>query len=127
MGGQNHATKKIVTHGKLVVIDKSAEINIAKVMPVKSKPLPRVKPIIKKDEKTEIVNKVLVNIRHSTDLEKSEDNSLYVSALEDVTDSLKKIRRNSNNKVISVLVYYVPHFRTDIFFFNLIHIFIAEI
>ncbi|XP_050461307.1 G2/mitotic-specific cyclin-B3 [Cataglyphis hispanica] len=99
LGGQNHATKKIVTHGKLVVIDKPAEINIAKVMPVKSKPLPRVKPIIKKEDKTEIVNKVVVNIRHSTDLEKSEDNSLYVSALEDVTDSLKKIRRNSNNKV----------------------------
>ncbi|KAM0727990.1 G2/mitotic-specific cyclin-B3 [Formica fusca] len=97
-GGQNHVTKKMVTHGKLVVIDKPTEINIAKVIPVKSKPLPRVKPIIKKDDKTEIPNKV-VNIRHSTDLEKSEDNSLYVSALEDVTDSLKKIRRNSNNKV----------------------------
>lgn len=93
----------MVTHGKLVVIDKPAEINIAKVMPVKSKPLPRVKPIIKKEDKTEIPNKVVVNIRHSTDLEKSEDNSLYVSALEDVTDSLKKIRRSSNNKVISVL------------------------
>lgn len=92
----------MVTHGKLVVIDKPTEINIAKVIPVKSKPLPRVKPIIKKDDKTEIPNKV-VNIRHSTDLEKSEDNSLYVSALEDVTDSLKKIRRNSNNKVINIL------------------------
>lgn len=96
LGGQHHASKKPVTHVKPVVTDKPAD-NIAKVLPVKSKPLPRIKPIIKKDEKTEISNKI-GNIRHSTDLEKSEDNSLYVSALEDVTDSLKKTRR-SNNKV----------------------------
>ncbi|XP_029164613.1 G2/mitotic-specific cyclin-B3 [Nylanderia fulva] len=97
LGGQHHASKKPVTHVKPVVMDKPADINIAKVLPVKSKPLPRIKPIIKKDDKTEIPNKV-ANIRLSADLEKSEDNSLYVSALEDVTDSLKKTRR-SNNKV----------------------------
>lgn len=92
MGGQNHATKKVVTHVKPIVVDKPAD-NIAKVIPVRSKPLPRVKPIIKKDDKTEISNKV--TIRHSSDLEKSEDSSLYVSALEDVTDSLKKTRKSS--------------------------------
>lgn len=93
LGGQNHTTKKMVTHVKPVVVDKPADINIAKVIPVKSKPLPRVKPIIKKDDKTEISNKVIN--RHSTDLEKSDDNSLYVSALEDVMDSLKKTRKSS--------------------------------
>lgn len=101
MGGQNHAPKKTVTLVKSTLVTDKPIDNIAKVLPVKSKPLPRVKPIIKKDDKTEISNKV-GNIRHSTDLEKSEDNSLYVSALEDVTESLKKIRR-SNNKVISIL------------------------
>lgn len=100
MGGHNHTTKKMVTHVKPVVVDKPADINIAKVIPVKSKPLPRVKPIIKKDDKTEISNKVIN--RHSTDLEKSDDNSLYVSALEDVMDSLKKTRKSST-KVINNL------------------------
>ncbi|XP_072762964.1 G2/mitotic-specific cyclin-B3 isoform X2 [Anoplolepis gracilipes] len=95
LGGQSHITKKMITHVKPVVVDKPTDINVAKVIPVKSKPLPRIKPIIKKDDKMEISNKI-VNIRHSTDLEKSEDNSLYVSALEDVTESLKKTRRSSN-------------------------------
>ncbi|KMQ93953.1 g2 mitotic-specific cyclin-b3 [Lasius niger] len=97
LGGQNHAPKKTITLVKPTLVTDKPTDNIAKVLPVKSKPLPRVKPIIKKDDKTEISNKA-GNIRHSTDLEKSEDNSLYVSALEDVTESLKKIRR-SNNKV----------------------------
>lgn len=97
VGGQNHPTKKMTTQTKSVesnvALEKSADISV-KVVPAKAKPVPRTKPIIKKDDKTEIANKV-VNNRRSADLE-SEDNSLYVSALEDVTDSTKKSRRSSN-------------------------------
>ncbi|XP_012541579.1 G2/mitotic-specific cyclin-B3 [Monomorium pharaonis] len=100
LGGQNHATKKAIIQPKPIesniVLEKSADIT-SKGVSTKIKPVPRVKPIIKKDDKTEIVNKV-VNNRRSVDLEKSEDNSLYVSALEDVNDSMKRTRR-SNNKV----------------------------
>lgn len=99
MGGQNHPTKKMVTQIKPVesnvALEKPADVAVSKVVPAKAKPVPRAKPIIKKDDKTEIINKI-VNTRLSSDLEKSEDNSLYVSALEDVTDSMKRTRRSSN-------------------------------
>ncbi|KYN15838.1 G2/mitotic-specific cyclin-B3 [Trachymyrmex cornetzi] len=98
----HNPTKKIVTQpkpvGSNVASEKPADVTTSKVVPAKVKPATRIKSILKKDDKTEIINKV-VNIRRSADLEKSEDNSLYVSALEDVNDSIKKTRRSSNNKV----------------------------
>jgi len=71
--------------------------------------VPRVKPIIKKDDKTETANKVSSNNRRSADLEKSEDNSLYVSALEDVNDSMKRTRRSSNkvNNIFSDILLHM--------------------
>lgn len=96
-----------------IVLEKCTDIVVSKVVPAKTKPVLRAKPIIKKDDKrdsqqVETVNKV-VNNRRSADLE-SEDNSLYVSALEDVTDSIKKSRR-SNNKVnnifCNILLYLI--------------------
>lgn len=65
------------------------------VIPQKPKPVPRVKPIKKDEEKTEIPSKIL-NVRRSLDLEKSEDSSLYVSALEEITDDSTKKSRRSN-------------------------------
>ncbi|XP_012058523.1 PREDICTED: uncharacterized protein LOC105621665 [Atta cephalotes] len=97
----HNPTKKVVTQpkpvGSNIASEKPADVTTSKVVPAKVKPAPRIKSILKKDDKTEIINKV-VNIRRSADLEKSEDNSLYVSALEDVNDSIKKTRRSSNNK-----------------------------
>lgn len=60
--------------------------------------MPRVKPVRKNDEKIDIPIKI-VNVRRSLDLEKSEDNSLYVSALEDVGDESIKRSRLSNIQV----------------------------
>ncbi|XP_011064405.1 PREDICTED: G2/mitotic-specific cyclin-B3 [Acromyrmex echinatior] len=98
----HNPTKKVVTQpkpvGSNVASEKPADVTTSKVVPAKVKPAPRIKSILKKDDKTETINKI-VNIRRSADLEKSEDNSLYVSALEDVNDSIKKTRRSSNNKV----------------------------
>ncbi|XP_076762999.1 cyclin B3 [Xylocopa sonorina] len=65
------------------------------VVPQKPKPVPRVKPVKKDDEKAEIPSKI-VNVRRSLDLEKSDDSSLYVSALEDVGDDCLKKSRRSN-------------------------------
>ncbi|OAD58626.1 G2/mitotic-specific cyclin-B3 [Eufriesea mexicana] len=65
------------------------------VVPQKPKPVPRVKSIKKDDEKTELPSKIL-NVRRSLDLEKSEDSSLYVSALEEVGDDSTKKSRKSN-------------------------------
>lgn len=118
MGGQNHPTKKMTTQTKSVesnvALEKSADISV-KVVPAKAKPVPRTKPIIKKDDKTEIANKV-VNNRRSADLE-SEDNSLYVSALEDVTDSTKKSRRSSNkvNNIFCNILFMFNIFEFTIF------------
>ncbi|KAL0101613.1 hypothetical protein PUN28_019031 [Cardiocondyla obscurior] len=96
LGGQNHPTKKITTQAKPsennVAVEKSTD-----VVPVvaKAKPVTRIKPIIKKDDKAETTNNKIVN-RRSADLEKSEESSLYISALEDITDSTKRTRRSSN-------------------------------
>ncbi|XP_071648644.1 G2/mitotic-specific cyclin-B3 [Temnothorax longispinosus] len=100
LAGQNHPSKKMVTQTKSVesnvaLPEKPANVAVSKIVPAKAKPVPCVKPIIKKDDKTETANKV-VNNRMSSDLERSEDNSLYVSALEDITDSVKRTRRSSN-------------------------------
>nr|XP_031849989.1 G2/mitotic-specific cyclin-B3 [Nomia melanderi]XP_031849990.1 G2/mitotic-specific cyclin-B3 [Nomia melanderi]XP_031849992.1 G2/mitotic-specific cyclin-B3 [Nomia melanderi]XP_031849993.1 G2/mitotic-specific cyclin-B3 [Nomia melanderi]XP_031849994.1 G2/mitotic-specific cyclin-B3 [Nomia melanderi] len=65
------------------------------VVPPKPKPALRIKPGKKDDEKVEIPSKI-VSVRRSLDLEKSEDNSLYVSALEDVGDDSERKLRRSN-------------------------------
>jgi len=55
-----------------------------------------------------------------SDLEKSEDNSLYVSALEDVNDSMKRTRRSSN-KVNSIFCD-ILHILEFTFSFNFIYL-----
>ncbi|XP_046736764.1 G2/mitotic-specific cyclin-B3 [Diprion similis] len=67
------------------------------VVPIKPKPPARVPAKKKEDDKVEIPAKI-ANARRSLDLEKSEDSSLYVSALEDADESLKKSTR-SNSRV----------------------------
>ncbi|KAG7207685.1 hypothetical protein KM043_009304 [Ampulex compressa] len=68
------------------------------VVPVKPKPVPRVKSVKKDDENVQIPSKI-VNVRRSLDLEKSEDNSLYVSALEDVVEESAKKPQKSIIKI----------------------------
>lgn len=85
------------------------------VIPQKPKPVPRVKPIKKDEEKTEIPSKIL-NVRRSLDLEKSEDSSLYVSALEEITDDSTKKSRRSNIQVNSFKYYNI--FLNYIIFFT---------
>ncbi|XP_011877704.1 PREDICTED: G2/mitotic-specific cyclin-B3 isoform X2 [Vollenhovia emeryi] len=96
--GQNHPVKKIVTQIKPVesnvASEKPADVAVTKAAATKAKPVLRPKPVVKKDDKTKIVNKI-VNSRLSEDFEKSED-SLYVSALEDITDSVKRTRKSNN-------------------------------
>lgn len=65
------------------------------IIPPKPKPVLHPKPVKKDEEKTEVAS-TIVNVRHSLDLEKSEDSSLYVSALEDVGDDTSKKSRRSN-------------------------------
>ncbi|CAK9814661.1 G2/mitotic-specific cyclin-B3 [Anthophora plagiata] len=80
-------TSSVRTHEKAVT---KPEVILSKL-----KPVPRVKPVKKDEEKTEVPSKI-VNVRRSLDLEKSEDSSLYVSALEDIgDDSLKKSRKSN--------------------------------
>ncbi|XP_076671564.1 cyclin B3 [Andrena cerasifolii] len=73
----------------------------SEVAHARPKPLPRVKPVKKDEEKTEIPSKI-VNVRRSLDLEKSEDSSLYVSALEDVGDDSTKRSRRSNTQAAEI-------------------------
>lgn len=75
------------------------------VIPQKPKPVPRVKPVKKDDGKVEIPSKI-VKVRRSLDLEKSEDSSLYVSALDDIGDDSTKKSRKSNVEV-SNFCYYI--------------------
>ena len=74
------------------------------VVPQKPKPVPRVKPIKTDEEKIEIPIKI-VKVRRSLDLEKSEDSSLYVSALEDVGDDIERKSRKSNIQVNNFCYY----------------------
>ncbi|XP_066589456.1 G2/mitotic-specific cyclin-B3 [Prorops nasuta] len=70
--------------------------------PAKPKILPSTEPTQKEEKKVEVPSKN-VNTRRSSDLEKSEDSSLYVSALEDISDSLKKIEKieeESSNEIL---------------------------
>ncbi|XP_032677997.1 G2/mitotic-specific cyclin-B3 isoform X2 [Odontomachus brunneus] len=90
----NNLINKAVPLSK-VVTEHNTEKRVAKATIIlKSKPASRVKPSVKKgEEKKENENNAdifpkSVNIRSSLDSEKSE-NSLYVSALEDVTESVK--------------------------------------
>ncbi|XP_024946656.1 G2/mitotic-specific cyclin-B3 [Cephus cinctus] len=108
LGGQLHDNKKGVkkasqiTHVKPVpqtntvrTLDKIV-IKPEAVLPGKLRLAPRAKPVKKDEEKPEISSKI-VNLRRSLDLEKSEDSSLYVSALEEVPeDSAKKSTKLSD-------------------------------
>lgn len=94
LGEQNRIPNKAVPLSK-VLTEHNTEKRVAKATIIlKSKPASRVKPTVKKEEeKKEDENNAdifpkSVNIRSSLDSEKSE-NSLYVSALEDVTESVK--------------------------------------
>lgn len=112
LGGHNQISKKPLALGKLQVENQDVtEKIVTKVsaVPTKTKLLPRIsKPAIKKgDEKIEL-SKIVVNNKRSLDLEKSEDSSLYISALEDVTESAKKTRRSITQKVNIILVRYYP-------------------
>lgn len=85
--------KPVTQTSSVRTLDKAA--SKPEIAPPKPKPVPRVKPVRKNDEKIDIPIKI-VNVRRSLDLEKSEDNSLYVSALEDVGDESIKRSRLSN-------------------------------
>ncbi|XP_020300232.1 G2/mitotic-specific cyclin-B3 [Pseudomyrmex gracilis] len=97
LGGQSHVLKKTITQAKQHDNKKSGSniaVNkpgsIVKPILTKSKPS-RVKPIIIKDQKkVEISSKVVkcIEVRQSIESEKS-DGSLYISALEDITDSIR--------------------------------------
>lgn len=70
----------------------------AEIVPLKPKIVPRVKSVKKDIEIVEIPSKI-ITVRRSLDLEKSEDGSLYVSALEDVgEDSEKKLCKSNAQK-----------------------------
>lgn len=65
----------------------------------KPKPVPCVKPM-QKTSKVEPASKITKpNVRHSVDLDKSNDNSLYVSALEDLAEE--------NGRTVSLMI--LPH------------------
>lgn len=119
MGEQSRILNKAVPLPK--VTEQNADKRIAKATIIlKSKPASRVKPIIKKDdEKKKDENKIdipqkNVNIRPSLDLEQSEENSLYVSALEDMTESVKNglkfINKVSNTTFSMLLCTYYAHY-----------------
>jgi hypothetical protein len=73
----------------------------------KSKQVARVKPPVKKgDEKTEVSAKV-TNTRWSVDLEKSDESSLYVSALEILPEeNIKRLSRTQKVRLIKGLSIY---------------------
>jgi len=81
-------------------------VAVTKIAPVKSKSSLRVTFNVTKDEGIEASNKI-VNIRHSIDQEESEDSLLYVSALEDVTDSTRKTRRSKVIKILCNTLYVI--------------------
>ncbi|XP_076630095.1 cyclin B3 [Colletes latitarsis] len=86
-------TKPFIQTSSVRTLDKAP--SKLEVIPTKPKPTLRAKPIKKDDEKIEMPSKI-VCIRRSLDLEKSEDSSLYVSALEDVEDDNVKKSRSGN-------------------------------
>ncbi|KOC60224.1 G2/mitotic-specific cyclin-B3 [Habropoda laboriosa] len=91
----NAIGKTLVTHQTQEPKKVTKKATTTQVILSKLKPVPRVKPVKKDEEKTEVASEI-VNVRRSLDLEKSEDSSLYVSALEDIgDDSLKKSRKSN--------------------------------
>lgn len=81
----------------------------------KSKLPPRsVKPVKKEEEKLEIPK--VAALRRSVDLEKSEDNSLYVSALEEVSEESSKMVTRSSLKV--------SYFHASFFIYTQVKIFV---
>ncbi|EFN77747.1 G2/mitotic-specific cyclin-B3 [Harpegnathos saltator] len=107
LGEQNRIPSKIVPQFKTAIENNAIEKRIAKATIIlKSKPPSRVKPIVKKDEEKKSdenkadISQKFVNIRASLDSEKSEENSLYVSALEDVAENVKNSLK-FNSKVSS--------------------------
>ncbi|XP_053998117.1 G2/mitotic-specific cyclin-B3 [Hylaeus anthracinus] len=85
--------KPLVQTSSVRTLDK--HVPKPEVIPSKPKPVPRVKPVKKDEEKTEVSSKIVCPKR-SLDLEKSDDSSLYVSALDDVGDDTEKKSRRSN-------------------------------
>lgn len=99
LGGQGHVLKKTITQAKqhdnkksgsnvTVAVNKPG--SIVKPIMTKSKSC-RVKPTIIKDQKkVEMSTKIVkcIEVRQSIESEKS-DGSLYISALEDITDSIR--------------------------------------
>lgn len=104
LGTQQYEPKKAIKKVVGTQVKPATQTSTAKVVekvatkldiqPPKPKPTSRVTLLKKDEEKSEIASKI-VNVRRSLDLEKSEDNSLYVSALEDVNESVKKSHRES--------------------------------
>lgn len=104
--------KSIVTQSKLTVTSKihvsSQTIGLRSLDKVlvkndnaalaKTKLQPRATKFVKKDEEKLEIPKVAA-LRRSVDLEKSEDNSLYVSALEEVSEESSKMVTRSSVKV----------------------------
>ncbi|KAK2580934.1 hypothetical protein KPH14_006001 [Odynerus spinipes] len=93
------AVKKVV-HTKLKPTQTTSNRVAEKVVPKadvvvpKPKAVPRVKALKDEEEKSKVSSKIEA-VRRSLDLEKSDDSSLYVSALEDISDtSIKKSERD---------------------------------
>ncbi|XP_046825541.1 G2/mitotic-specific cyclin-B3 [Vespa crabro] len=91
--------KKIATKTKTLLQINSNKV-AEKIVPktdvvIKPKPIQRIKAIKQEDDKLKTNN--TETVRRSIDSEKSGDNSLYMSALEDVSDnSIKKTERENN-------------------------------
>lgn len=75
----------------------------------KTKITTRTKSIVKDEEKIELPSKTSLSTRRSLDLEKSEDSSLYVSALEEVLDDSAKKPTKTVNKVNQILSLFFHH------------------
>lgn len=96
------AVKKLVTTKAKPLVQVNSNRVVEKVIPKadvvipKPKALPRVQTLKTSDEKSKISSKI-ESVKRSLDLEKSDDSSLYVSALEDISDiSIKKSERDGN-------------------------------
>ncbi|KAK0161597.1 hypothetical protein PV327_010052 [Microctonus hyperodae] len=84
-------TGKIILRSDSVIPPQKSKVN-SKVTQIKL-------PIKKPEEKTDVVQKKVLNLRRSIDIEKSDDSSLYVSALEDVSESSTKKKDKIHEKI----------------------------
>lgn len=113
--GTNYGPKKVIAHVQPLV----ENIPVAKPKPVV--PVVMAKPKLapsnkfKNDEEKADITIKIVNIKSSLDSEKSDDNSLYVSALEDVTDSTNRTLRKNTITITKV-------FKKDIYYFTIYYI-----